>query len=159
MFCSKEIYSALGLYIQAFRDSNLLVLHICMLLRRLDLNMFSKACFSKNVMVRARSQYSYIVLPFTFFLSLLNLGLTDDRNNIEKLTLAVLSYLPIAVLYVHDLSEDCGTKVADQVHLIFTSPDLLMSLIYANFPRSNGWRSPIKQSVGPSQQFCILLLQ
>lgn len=38
----------------------------------------------------------------------------DDRNNIEKLTLAVLSYLPIAVLYVHDLSEDCGTKVADQ---------------------------------------------
>ncbi|KAF8712961.1 hypothetical protein HU200_028749 [Digitaria exilis] len=41
-------------------------------------------------------------------------GLTDDRNNIERLTLAVLSYLPIAVLYVHDLSEDCGTSVADQ---------------------------------------------
>ncbi|XP_037444923.1 nucleolar GTP-binding protein 1-like [Triticum dicoccoides] len=38
----------------------------------------------------------------------------DDRNNIERLTLAVLSYMPIAVLYVHDLSEDCGTKVADQ---------------------------------------------
>ncbi|EES14591.1 hypothetical protein BDA96_07G052400 [Sorghum bicolor] len=38
----------------------------------------------------------------------------DDRNNIERLTLAVLSYLPIAVLYVHDLSEDCGTSVADQ---------------------------------------------
>ncbi|GJN12386.1 hypothetical protein PR202_ga30659 [Eleusine coracana subsp. coracana] len=37
-----------------------------------------------------------------------------DRNNIERLTLAVLSYLPIAVLYVHDLSEDCGTSVADQ---------------------------------------------
>jgi nucleolar GTP-binding protein len=30
------------------------------------------------------------------------------------LTLAVLSHLPIAVLYVHDLSEDCGTSVADQ---------------------------------------------
>ncbi|KAG2581724.1 hypothetical protein PVAP13_6KG085835 [Panicum virgatum] len=42
----------------------------------------------------------------------------DDRNNIERLTLAVLSYLPIAVLYVHDLSEDCGTSVADQVHHI-----------------------------------------
>ncbi|WVZ94975.1 hypothetical protein U9M48_040795 [Paspalum notatum var. saurae] len=38
----------------------------------------------------------------------------DDRNNIERLTLAVLSYLPIAVLYVHDLSEDCGTSVSDQ---------------------------------------------
>ncbi|XP_039816398.1 nucleolar GTP-binding protein 1-like isoform X4 [Panicum virgatum] len=38
----------------------------------------------------------------------------DDRNNIERLTLAVLSYLPIAVLYVHDMSEDCGTSVADQ---------------------------------------------
>ncbi|KAL6658978.1 hypothetical protein ACP70R_003018 [Stipagrostis hirtigluma subsp. patula] len=37
-----------------------------------------------------------------------------DRNNIERLTLAVLSYLPIAVLYVHDLSEDCGTSVTDQ---------------------------------------------
>ncbi|KAL6840870.1 hypothetical protein ACP4OV_029396 [Aristida adscensionis] len=37
-----------------------------------------------------------------------------DRNNIERLTLAVLSFLPIAVLYVHDLSEDCGTSVADQ---------------------------------------------
>ncbi|XP_006659146.1 nucleolar GTP-binding protein 1 [Oryza brachyantha] len=38
----------------------------------------------------------------------------DERNNIERLTLAVLSHLPIAVLYVHDLSEDCGTSVADQ---------------------------------------------
>uniref|UniRef100_A0A0D9X4M2 OBG-type G domain-containing protein n=1 Tax=Leersia perrieri TaxID=77586 RepID=A0A0D9X4M2_9ORYZ len=38
----------------------------------------------------------------------------DERNNIEKLTLAVLSHLPIAVLYVHDLSEDCGTSVSDQ---------------------------------------------
>ncbi|PWZ46443.1 Nucleolar GTP-binding protein 1 [Zea mays] len=49
----------------------------------------------------------------------------DDRNNIERLTLAVLSYLPIAVLYVHDLSEDCGTSVADQlkerVHELLTS--------------------------------------
>ena len=43
-----------------------------------------------------------------------NKMLSDDRNNIERLTLAVLSYMPIAVLYVHDLSEDCGTKVADQ---------------------------------------------
>ncbi|EEC82931.1 hypothetical protein OsI_27892 [Oryza sativa Indica Group] len=38
----------------------------------------------------------------------------DERNNIERLTLAVLSHLPIAVLYVHDLSEDCGTSVCDQ---------------------------------------------
>jgi GTP1/Obg family GTP-binding protein len=84
-------------------------------------------------MVHARIQYSYIILTF---LSILNLALTDDRNNIERLTLAVLSYLPIAVLYVHDLSEDCGTKVADQVYLLFTSPELLMSLIYVNFQRS-----------------------
>jgi hypothetical protein len=55
-------------------------------------------------------------------------GLTDDRNNIERLTLAVISYLPIAVLYVHDLSEDCGTSLADQVHLSFTLHNLLLSL-------------------------------
>jgi len=39
----------------------------------------------------------------------------DDRNNLEKLTLAVLSHLPTAVLYVHDLSGECGTSPSDQV--------------------------------------------
>ncbi|XP_078155148.1 P-loop containing nucleoside triphosphate hydrolases superfamily protein isoform X1 [Carex rostrata] len=38
----------------------------------------------------------------------------DERNNIERLTLAVLSHLPTAVLYVHDLSGDCGTTSNDQ---------------------------------------------
>ncbi|XP_008788709.2 nucleolar GTP-binding protein 1 isoform X2 [Phoenix dactylifera] len=38
----------------------------------------------------------------------------DDRNNLEKLTLAVLSHLPTAVLYVHDLSGECGTSPYDQ---------------------------------------------
>ncbi|XP_057513468.1 uncharacterized protein LOC130795413 isoform X2 [Actinidia eriantha] len=38
----------------------------------------------------------------------------DDRNNLEKLTLAVLSYLPTAVLYVHDLSGECGTSPSNQ---------------------------------------------
>ncbi|XVE86221.1 hypothetical protein DITRI_Ditri18aG0018100 [Diplodiscus trichospermus] len=38
----------------------------------------------------------------------------EDRNNLEKLTLAVLSHLPTAVLYVHDLSGDCGISPSDQ---------------------------------------------
>ncbi|WJX75980.1 hypothetical protein P8452_59454 [Trifolium repens] len=38
----------------------------------------------------------------------------DDRNNLEKLTLAVLSHLPTAVLYVHDLSGECGTSPSAQ---------------------------------------------
>ncbi|CAM6040221.1 unnamed protein product [Sphagnum compactum] len=38
----------------------------------------------------------------------------DERNNIEKLTLAALSHLPTAILYVHDLTGDCGTTVPDQ---------------------------------------------
>ncbi|KAJ0111883.1 hypothetical protein Patl1_00032 [Pistacia atlantica] len=42
----------------------------------------------------------------------------DDRNNLEKLTLAVLSHLPTAILFVHDLSGECGTSASDQV-LIF----------------------------------------
>jgi nucleolar GTP-binding protein len=40
----------------------------------------------------------------------------DERNNIEKLTLAALSHLPTAILYVHDLTGDCGTTVPDQVN-------------------------------------------
>ncbi|XP_047323724.1 nucleolar GTP-binding protein 1 [Impatiens glandulifera] len=38
----------------------------------------------------------------------------NDRNNLEKLTLAVLSHLPTSVLYVHDLSGQCGTSPSDQ---------------------------------------------
>ena len=43
------------------------------------------------------------------------LGSAEDRNNLEKLTLAVLSHLPTAILYVHDLSGECGTSPSDQV--------------------------------------------
>lgn len=39
----------------------------------------------------------------------------EDRNNLEKLTLAVLSHLPTAILYVHDLTGECGTSPSDQV--------------------------------------------
>ncbi|KAH7289275.1 hypothetical protein KP509_31G067600 [Ceratopteris richardii] len=39
----------------------------------------------------------------------------EERNNMEKLTLAALSYLPTAVLYVHDLTGECGVKVYDQL--------------------------------------------
>ncbi|KAK9145247.1 hypothetical protein Sjap_005150 [Stephania japonica] len=38
----------------------------------------------------------------------------EDRNNLEKLTLAVLTHLPTAILYVHDLSGECGTSPSDQ---------------------------------------------
>eukprot|EP00850_Spirogloea_muscicola_P003617 SM000014S00405 [mRNA] locus=s14:1097337:1105903:- [translate_table: standard] len=40
-----------------------------------------------------------------------------ERNNIEKLTLAALCHLPTAVLYVHDLTGDCGMSTADQYFL------------------------------------------
>ncbi|KAK8939148.1 putative tRNA modification GTPase mnmE [Platanthera zijinensis] len=38
----------------------------------------------------------------------------DDRNNLEKLTLAALEHLPTAILYVHDLTGECGTSPDDQ---------------------------------------------
>ncbi|ESR58730.1 p-loop containing nucleoside triphosphate hydrolases superfamily protein [Citrus sinensis] len=38
----------------------------------------------------------------------------EDRNNLEKLTLAVLTHLPTAILFVHDLSGECGTSPSDQ---------------------------------------------
>ncbi|KAJ6953037.1 nucleolar GTP-binding protein 1 isoform X1 [Populus alba x Populus x berolinensis] len=46
----------------------------------------------------------------------------EDRNNLEKLTLAVLSHLPTAILYVHDLTGECGTSPSDQV-----SNDMILS--------------------------------
>lgn len=38
----------------------------------------------------------------------------DFRNKMELLTLAALSHLPSSVLFVADLTEGCGTSVADQ---------------------------------------------
>lgn len=36
------------------------------------------------------------------------------RNKMELLTLAALQYLPSSVMFVADLTEECGTSVADQ---------------------------------------------
>ena len=38
----------------------------------------------------------------------------DDRNDMEKLTLASLQYLMTSVLFVIDLTGECGTSLADQ---------------------------------------------
>ena len=38
----------------------------------------------------------------------------DDRNAMERLTLASLQHLPTAVLFVSDLTGECGTSVGDQ---------------------------------------------
>ncbi|XP_068656856.1 nucleolar GTP-binding protein 1 [Aristolochia californica] len=42
----------------------------------------------------------------------------DERNNLEKLTLAVLTHLPTAIMFVHDLSGECGMSPSDQ-YLIY----------------------------------------
>ena len=45
-------------------------------------------------------------------------GLLDrpegERNAMERLTLAALEHLPTAVLFVADLTGECGTSVRDQ---------------------------------------------
>ncbi|KAL3683322.1 hypothetical protein R1sor_001344 [Riccia sorocarpa] len=38
----------------------------------------------------------------------------DERNNIERLTIAALAHLPTSVLFVHDLTGECGTTVPNQ---------------------------------------------
>lgn len=38
----------------------------------------------------------------------------DFRNKMELLTLAALQYLPSSVMFVADLTEECGTGVAEQ---------------------------------------------
>ncbi len=44
---------------------------------------------------------------------LLNRG-DEDRNKMEMLTLAVLEHLDASVMFVSDLTEECGTSVEDQ---------------------------------------------
>lgn len=38
----------------------------------------------------------------------------DNRNSMERLTLATLQHLPTSVIFVIDLTEDCGTTLSDQ---------------------------------------------
>ena len=38
----------------------------------------------------------------------------SERNKMEMLTLAALDYLPTYIVYVFDLTEECGTSAADQ---------------------------------------------
>ena len=38
----------------------------------------------------------------------------DERNAMERLTLAALKHLPTAVLFVTDLTGQCGTSPASQ---------------------------------------------
>lgn len=40
-----------------------------------------------------------------------------DRNAMEMLTVASLEYLPTAVVFVMDLTEECGTNVRDQLSI------------------------------------------
>jgi nucleolar GTP-binding protein len=39
----------------------------------------------------------------------------EERNNMEKLTLAALSHLPTSILFVHDLTGECGSSAHKQV--------------------------------------------
>lgn len=65
------------------------------------------------------------------------------RNAMEKLTLATLGHLPTSVVFITDLTEECGTSIRDQLNLraellkrfpekiwidVFSKEDLLLSL-------------------------------
>ena len=41
--------------------------------------------------------------------------MSEDRNRIEKLTIAVLTHLPTSIVFVHDPSEECGMSMEKQV--------------------------------------------
>lgn len=41
----------------------------------------------------------------------------EARNNIERMTIAALRHLRSVVVFVVDLTEDCGTSVEDQLEL------------------------------------------
>ncbi|WZZ05599.1 hypothetical protein YC2023_091520 [Brassica napus] len=98
----------------------------------------------------------------------------EDRNNLEKLTLAVLTHLPTAVLYVHDLTGECGTSPSDQFRIykeikerfkdyqwidVVSKCDLLgggSPVMYAKEDRSNDEEEIIKYRVtGPDEAFHV----
>ncbi|KAF2607923.1 hypothetical protein F2Q68_00045309, partial [Brassica cretica] len=98
----------------------------------------------------------------------------EDRNNLEKLTLAVLTHLPTAVLYVHDLTGECGTSPSDQFRIykeikerfkdylwidVVSKCDLLgggSPVIYAKEDRSNDEEEIIKyRETGPDESFHV----
>jgi nucleolar GTP-binding protein len=58
----------------------------------------------------------------------------EDRNNLEKLTLAVLTHLPTAVLYVHDLTGECGTSPSDQV---YSKKQILMDFVASDVSKES----------------------
>jgi len=62
------------------------------------------------------------------------LVITEDRNNLEKLTLAVLTHLPTAVLYVHDLTGECGTSPSDQV---YSKKQILMDFVASDVSKES----------------------
>lgn len=41
----------------------------------------------------------------------------EERNALELLTIATLQYLPTSVIFVLDITEDCGTTFADQLQI------------------------------------------
>ena len=41
----------------------------------------------------------------------------EYKYYLEKFTIVSLSHLPSTIMFVHDLSSDCGTFVLDQVHV------------------------------------------
>lgn len=54
----------------------------------------------------------------------------DERNAMERLTLAALAYLPTAAVFVTDLTGDCGTSVADQWAIRCDMYHLIYSMFY-----------------------------
>ncbi|XP_034694221.1 nucleolar GTP-binding protein 1 isoform X2 [Vitis riparia] len=81
-----------------------------------DLLNIAKVCnypFTTRGILMGHIAFNYRHFQVTDTPGLLNRH-DDERNNLEKLTLAVLSHLPTAILYVHDLSGECGTSPSDQ---------------------------------------------
>jgi GTPase Era involved in 16S rRNA processing len=90
----------------------------------------------------------------------------DDRNAMERLTLATLQHLPTAVLFVTDLTGDCGTNVGDQWAIraelrarfpgkawvdVLSKADLLQPVFEeADALAAGGRRFPAQTGVGPS---------
>lgn len=92
-----------------------------------------------------------------------------DRNAMERLTLACLQYLPTSVLFVTDLTGQCGTTPADQWAIrgalkadfsnkpwvdVFSKADLLVDV----FGEADAEGEPCVQQVGiqSSLSFCVL---
>lgn len=96
---------------------------------------FLNAVYTSTIYRNSRAAVSALACVFHASMPFAPLQVTDtpgllnrplaERNAMERLTLACLQHLPSTVLFVLDLTAQCGTSVADQLAIRYRMVDIV----------------------------------